>query len=100
MRAQWLASIIALRNVGSRNRHPARHGTRGATIVGFYAPASERETFSGKRIWRQVREVETHDARLLSGIVAPANRYKELKAMADGIPLLVPAVLRLGPYRD
>ena len=73
---------------------------RGATIVGFYDPASERETFSGKRIWRRMSEVEAHDARLLTDIAAPAIRYTELKAMADGVPLLVPDVLRLEPHRD
>ncbi len=73
---------------------------RGVTIVGFYDPASVRETFSGKRIWRQMSEVETHDARLLTDIVAPSVRYTELKAMADGVPLLVPDVLRLKPHRD
>ncbi len=73
---------------------------RGVTIVGFYDPASERETFSGKRIWRQLSETEAHDARLLTDIAAPAIRYAELKAIADGIPLLVPDVLRLEPHRD
>ena len=73
---------------------------RGVTIVGFYGPASERDTFSGKRIWRQMSEVEAHDARLLTDIAAPEIRYTELKAMADGIPLLVPDVLRLAPHRE
>lgn len=73
---------------------------RGATIVGFYDPASERETFSGKRIWRHMSEVEAHDARLLTDIAASSDRYMELKALADGIPLLVPDVLRLEPHRD
>ena len=73
---------------------------RGAAIVGIYDPASERDTFSGKRIWRQMSEVEAHDARLLTDIAASAARYTELKAMADGIPLLVPDVLRLEPHRN
>lgn len=71
----------------------------GATIVGFYDSGSERETFSGKPIWRHMKEVEVHDARLLTDIIAPADRYAELKAIADGIPLLIPDVLRLEPYR-
>lgn len=70
---------------------------RGVTIVGFYDPASVRETFSGKPIWRHVSEVEMHDARLLTDIAASSSRYMELKALADGIPLLVPDVLRLEP---
>jgi len=73
---------------------------RGVTIVGFYDPASVRETFSGKRIWRHMSEVEAHDARLLTDIAASSKRYMELKALADGIPLLVPDVLRLEPQRD
>ena len=73
---------------------------RGVTIIGFYDPASERETFSGKRIWRYMREVEAHDARLLTDIIAPDDRYAELKKLADGIPLLVPDVLRLEPHLD
>src|SRR4030065_369189 len=71
---------------------------RSATIVGFYDPASERETFSGKRIWRHMSEVEGHDGRLLTDIAGSSDRYTELKALADGIPLLGPDVLRLGAH--
>ena len=91
----WLCGMSELAEIAT-----LRAMERGATIVGIYDPASVRETFSGKRIWRQMSEVEAHDARLLTDIAAPENRYTELKAMADGIPLLVPDVLRLAPHRD
>jgi len=45
-------------------------------------------------------EVEAHDVRLVTDIAAPTDRYAALKAIADGIPLLVPDVLRLAPHRD
>ena len=72
---------------------------RGVMIVGFYDPTSEREIFSGKRVWWDMREAEGHDARLLTDIAASGNRYVELKALGDEIPLLVPDVLRLEPHR-
>lgn len=73
---------------------------RDVTIIGFYDAANERETFSGKRIWRHMSEVDVHDARVLTDIAASATRHTELKALADGVPLLVPDVLRLEPHRS
>lgn len=72
---------------------------RKVTIVGLYDPASRREQFLGKRIWRDLHEAEAHEARLLTEVAVPRQRLDDLNALADGVPLLVPEVLRLETRR-
>ena len=72
---------------------------RNLTIVGIYDPASEREQFLGKRVWRVLADAEPHDVRLLTEIAQPRARYNQIAAEPGGIPLLVPDVLRLDALR-
>ena len=68
---------------------------RNLTIVGIFDPASERESFLGKRVWKTLGDADAHDARVLTEIAAPDQRYAEIKASGGAVPLLVPTVLRL-----
>lgn len=73
---------------------------RNFTIVGFYDPASERQLFLGKPVWRELQEAETHDVRILTEIAAPQQRMAEINGVSTSIPLLVPDVLRLESTRN
>ena len=68
---------------------------RGITIVGFYDRNSDRRLFLGKPVWQDLREAETHDARILTDITAPQELMAEIAAAASSVPLLVPDVLRM-----
>jgi len=68
---------------------------RNITIVGIYDPTSEREQFLGKRVWRVLDQADMHDARMLTEIAEPRERYAEISGHPGDIPLLVPSVLRL-----
>lgn len=68
---------------------------RNLTVVGIYDPASRRESFLGKPIWRHFEDVHLHDARLLTDISASQERYDEIKARGGEPSLLVPDILRL-----
>ncbi len=68
---------------------------RGITIVGFYDPASSRQQFLGKPVWRELQETDAHEARILTEIAAPQNRLVEIECTETSIPLLVPDILRL-----
>jgi DNA-binding MarR family transcriptional regulator len=68
---------------------------RAFTIVGFYDPACERQTFLGKPVWRDLRHAEPHEARILTEIAAPQTRRTEIAQADASVPLLVPDVLRL-----
>ena len=70
------------------------------TIVGFYDPASERTSFLGKPVWRDLQAAEAHDARILTDISAPQQRMAEIASAAVAVPLLVPDVLRLESKRN
>ncbi len=72
---------------------------RNFTIVGIYDPASERERFLGKVVWKSLDQADPHDARMLTEIAYPRERHGEISDRADGIVLLVPDVLRLEPDR-
>ena len=72
---------------------------RSLVIVGIYDPVSEREQFLGKRVWRELREADAHDVRILTEIAAPGERHAEIKRQPGDIPLLVPDILRLEPRR-
>lgn len=72
---------------------------RNVTIIGFYDPATEREQFLNRPVWRELRQAEVHDARILTDIAAPHRWRSELGAEGDSIPFLVPDVLRLEPSR-
>ncbi|MBI5752535.1 MAG: winged helix-turn-helix transcriptional regulator [Hydrogenophilales bacterium] len=68
---------------------------RKVTIVGLYDPSSRRERFLGKQVWCDLHEAEKHDARLLTEVSVPRERLDELNVLDDGVPILVPDVLRL-----
>jgi len=68
---------------------------RKVQIVGYYDPERGREQYLGKKVWRNLRDVAAHDACLLTEIAQPRLRLDELIALPDGVPLLVPDVLRL-----
>lgn len=73
---------------------------RNLVIVGIYDPVSEREHFLGKRVSRALDESEPHDARLLTDISQPRERFEQIaSAPGSGVPLLVPDVLRLDSLR-
>ena len=69
-------------------------------IVGFYDPSERHVQFLGKQAWSDVCRADVHDARLLTEILQPRQRLEELNALGDGIPLLVPDVLRMEPPRS
>lgn len=73
---------------------------RKVTIIGYYDPERGREQYLGKKVWRDLRDAEVHDARLLTEIALPRQRFDELNALVDGVPLLVPDVLRLESRRS
>ena len=73
---------------------------RNFQIVGIFDPGSEREQFLGKKVWRDLAQVDPHDARILTDIALPRERHAEISALASEIPLLVPDVLRLEPHRQ
>lgn len=68
---------------------------RGITIVGFYDPASSRQQFLGKPVWRNLLTVATHEARILTEIVAAQKRFAEISVSSECVPLLVPDIMRL-----
>jgi len=68
---------------------------RDVTIVGFLDARSERDRFLGRQVWRYPRDCENHDARILTVLDSPQERYGELLAQTDGVVLLVPDVLRI-----
>lgn len=69
-------------------------------IVGFYDPSGRHEQYLGKQAWSDVSRADAHDARLLTEILQPRQSLEELNALGDGIPLLVPDVLRLESPRS
>lgn len=68
---------------------------RNLAIVGIYDPASERDQFLGKTVWRSLDQADAHDARMLTAIAEPRVLHDDISAQAGQIPLLVPGVLRL-----
>ena len=72
---------------------------RDITIVGFYDRTSDRQQFLGKPVWCDLLLAEAHDVRMLTDIAEPRMRHDELAALKDGLPLLVPDVLRLESHR-
>ncbi len=84
-----LAEIATLRAMG-----------REVVIVGYYDPAGARDQYLGKQVWSNLGDAEAHDVRLLTEIGVPQHRLDELAAVADDVPVLVPAVLRLEPKRS
>ena len=79
-----LAEIATLRAMAQRME-----------IVGFYDPSGLHEQYLGKQVWSDVCGAGLHDARLLTDILHPRQRLEELNALGDGVPLLIPDVLRL-----
>jgi DNA-binding MarR family transcriptional regulator len=73
---------------------------RNLTIVGFYDPASERETFLGKPVWRDLKASDAHDVRILTEISVPQKMMAEIAGASTSISLLIPDVLRLEPTRN
>ena len=68
---------------------------RGITIVGFYDPASSRQQFLGKPVWRELQEIDEHDALILTEIAVPQELLTNITASAATAPMLIPDVLRL-----
>jgi hypothetical protein len=68
---------------------------REVTIVGFYSPSGERNSFLGRPVWRELSSCHAHDARILTELVSTRECYDELTAQGKAIPMLVPDVLRL-----
>ena len=68
---------------------------RNLAIVGIYDPASERDKFLGKTVWRSLDQADLHDVRMLTAIAEPRALHAELRAQPGAVPLLVPSVLRL-----
>lgn len=72
---------------------------RKVIVVGFYDSRSSLGRYLGKRVWHHLPDADAHDARVLTEIMAPQKIAGEVDALADGIPLLVPDVLRLESRR-
>ena len=68
---------------------------REVEIVGIYDPESEHEKFVGRPVWRELTHCVEHDVRVLTVIMGAAKRHAQLRLIQDGVPLLVPDVLRL-----
>ena len=68
---------------------------REVEIVGIYEPESEHEKFVGRPVWRELTDCGEHDVRVLTVIMGAAKRYAQLSQISDGVPLLVPDVLRV-----
>jgi DNA-binding MarR family transcriptional regulator len=66
-------------------------------IVGIYDPESRQEKFVGRPLWRELAHCAEHDARVLTDIAGAAATLAQLRRLPDGVPLLVPDVLRLEP---
>lgn len=66
-------------------------------IVGIYDPESEHEKFVGRPVWREFAHCADHDVRVLTDIAGSATSLTQLRQILDGVPLLVPDVLRLEP---
>lgn len=73
---------------------------RNITIVGFYDPASSRQQFLGKPVWRELQETDPHEARILTEIAKPQQRMLEITSVGTLPPLLLPDVLRLPAADD
>lgn len=72
---------------------------RKLNIVGIFDPASDRDSFLGKRVWKVLGQADAHDARILTEIAEPRKRLAEIKQDGGEISLLVPDVLRLESNR-
>ncbi|MDP1682591.1 MAG: winged helix-turn-helix transcriptional regulator [Burkholderiales bacterium] len=68
-------------------------------IIGIFDPMSEREKYVGRVVWREFTQCPAHDVRILTSIVASAERYADLSSQSNAVPLLVPDVLRLEAAR-
>ena len=68
---------------------------REVVVVGIYEPESEHEKFVGRPVWRELADCGEHDVRVLTVIMGAAKRYAQLSQISDGVPLLVPDVLRV-----
>ena len=68
-------------------------------IVGVYEPENEYEKFVGRPVCRELALCAEHDVRVLTDIIGAAERQAQLRQLADGVPLLVPDVLRLETSR-
>jgi len=64
-------------------------------IVGIYDPASNRQQFLGKPVWRELQETDTHDVRILTEIAAPQELLAAVTSSGSTVPMLIPDVLRL-----
>jgi DNA-binding MarR family transcriptional regulator len=69
-------------------------------IVGIYEPENEYERFVGRSVYREFAHSAEHDVRVLTAIIGAAERHAQLHQLADGVPLLVPDVLRLEINRE
>ncbi len=68
---------------------------REVVIVGIYEPESEHKKFVGRPVWHELSDCIEHDVRVLTVIKGAAKHYVQLRKINDGIPVLVPDVLRV-----
>ncbi|MFQ6024826.1 MAG: winged helix-turn-helix transcriptional regulator [Acidiferrobacterales bacterium] len=64
-------------------------------IVGVYDPHTDRTSFIGKRVWRDLNGVEPFDGCVLTDLHSPATSYEQLVALVGRERVAVPDILRL-----
>ncbi len=64
-------------------------------IVGFYDPHSERKRYLDRPVWRDLDTVDTHDAYVVTDLLAPQMTYDDLVNRIRPDRVLVPDVLGL-----
>lgn len=72
---------------------------REIAIVGYFDPASERERFLNRPVWRAFDSVLPHDGCLLTDLRSPQATFGELQGLVNCERILVPDVLSLDNRR-
>jgi hypothetical protein len=64
-------------------------------IAGIYDPDSDSTHYIGQPVWRDLAQVPTFDACVLTDLAAPAARYANLVDALDADRVVVPDILRV-----
>ena len=68
-------------------------------IIGVFDPDSSERYFVNKPVFRSLGQAPAVDVYFLTDVSAPQASYDYLRAAADGTPVVVPDVLRVGGDR-
>ena len=90
-RRVWLCGVSDLAAIATLRTMELE---RSIAIAGIYDPASKRKQLLGKRVWRELRQADVHDVRILTDFMVASDWHAELCGKKGEIPLLAPDVLR------